>query len=107
MDCVREILSFLPPVRDTQGLHKYGYSEIPTYPYMKEFTFIVDNSYEFYKQKLEGDNEYLEAATWGKPNLLSIDSKEKFKESYFFTDFILVSLKVIKHLISRKKGKSI
>jgi len=84
MDCVREILTFLSPVKDTQGLHKYGYSEIPTYPYITQFTDLVDDAYEVYWRELDYENAMKGIAfdclgeMYGWPDYEEILPKDKF-----------------------------
>lgn len=65
MDCVRIILSFLHPIKDTKGLHKYGYPEIPIYPYIKQLKFAVKDAYEDYCHDVDRDNE----------NILEVDGR--------------------------------
>lgn len=92
MDCVREILTFLSPVKDTQGLHKYGYSEIPTYPYITQFTDLVDDAYERYTSSVEEINDIAESWTEGdyyynSGGMNCLEKEDFFKQPRYWLQF--------------------
>ena len=93
MDCVRKILSYLPPIKDTKGLDKYGYPTFPIYPYIKHFTKAVKDAYDLMRDNLELQWNIEDASTWGPTNYDSLAHIENMTIDTFNGGDIIYNMK--------------